>query len=381
MPLAVITGLIVIGALVVLVHLAVYTALAAAFGIGSGALHALFIALSFTFIATMFLGRWVRSKILDWLYTAFAYWLGLVFFFLSAAALFYFTATILYLHNIYISPALLGGIYFGALFLLHLYGTWTATRAQITRIKIAFSGLPAAWEGKRIVFVSDIHLGNVWGRGFSAKIVRKIQALNPEAVLIGGDIYEGPKCDVREIIEPFRSLRAPRGVYFITGNHEYYMPDVEVARAAIRRAGMRILNNEKVDLNGITLVGVDYKTGHKKEDFKNVLAAGKIPKDKPAILLYHEPIHLEAARAAGISLALYGHTHAGQIFPLNYITRTMYRGFDYGLKRKGDMQAYTSSGAGTWGPPLRLGTKSEIVLLEFVHDATTGIGREHKEKN
>lgn len=386
MSLLVITSLLVLQVLLIFVHLAVYATAAEAFGIGGPVFQAIFIFLSLTFLSASILAHWYKGRILRWYYAAAAYWFGLINFLFGGAVAFFFVTDMLYSFNYYVPPAPLAAIFFGLFFLLHLYGTWKSGQAGITRIDVALTGLPAAWRGKKIVFVSDLHLGNVRRDGFVAKVVRKIKEQAPEAVFIGGDLYDGVACDPAKLIEPLRELRPPRGVYFVTGNHEYFLPDLPSALAAIRGAGIRILEDEKVDLGGLSVVGVnDYshlaKGGRREEHFKKVLRGRAkalqheerklektlngtaIQNGHPAILLKHEPTYLDAARDAGVALGLFGHTHHGQIFPLNYLTQKIYRGFDYGLHRAGNMQAYTSSGVGTWGPPLRLGTKSEIVLI------------------
>jgi predicted MPP superfamily phosphohydrolase len=237
-------------------------------------------------------------------------------------------------------------------------------------IKVSFLSLAGFradfWKGKKIVFVSDFQLGNIYNQRFAARVVKKINALDPYAVLIGGDLYDGVVCDEEKVIEPLRDLHPKGGTYFITGNHEYYLRDVPRASATIRALGITVLDNKKVDIGGIDVIGVDYKAVHKKEDFKKILEQIGVDHTKPSILLKHEPSDLAVAEAAGISLDLSGHTHHGQIFPLMFFTWQIYKGFDYGLRHLGAMQVFTSSGVGTWGPPLRLGTNSEIVAIEFV---------------
>lgn len=366
MPLLIIPSLIVLQALLVIVHLALYGVLAAAFGIGGTLLKTLFVILSLTFISASFLAHWKKGRWIDGYYTAAAYWFGLVNFLFVGAVIFFFTANAFYSADYYVAPAVLAGIALGFLFLLHCYGTWASGRAGITKIDIALPRLPEAWRGKKIVFVSDFHLGNVRGSKFAEKVAGKIRALAPEAVFIGGDLYDGTACDARELIEPLRSLHVPQGVYFVTGNHEYFLPNMPEALAAIRAAGIGVLENEIVDLRGLAFAGVDNEAVYRKDDFARIVRGMGIPKDKPVILIKHEPSHLAIARDAGVSLVFSGHTHRGQIFPLNFFTWQIYRGFDYGLKRLDEMQVCTSSGVGTWGPPLRLGTKSEIVQVTFV---------------
>lgn len=365
MPIAVIGSLIVFQVLLIFVHLAVYATLAAAFGIGGVWMKTLFVLLAFTFIVASFITHWFKSKLIDWWYTFSAYWFGLVHFLFGGAVLFYFTIAIFYHYNIYVSPALVGAIYFGIFFLIHLYGTWKSWGREITKITVSVPHLPASWKGRKIVFVSDVHLGNVRGTRFMASIVKKIQAFDPYAVFIGGDIFDGPKCDEEKMVKPLKNLKPKHGIYYVTGNHEYFLPDIQHALTVLRNTGVIILNNEKVTIDGIDFVGVDYKSVNKTDAFKKVLDSLHIDRTKPTILIKHEPNDLDVAESAGISLGFFGHTHQGQIWPLSLFTRQIYKGFDYGLKPHGAMQVYTSSGVGTWGPPLRLGTKSEIVVVEL----------------
>jgi predicted MPP superfamily phosphohydrolase len=367
MPIVLALSLVVLQVLIVIVHLAVYAVMSAFFLPHGFRLYfqVFFILLAFTFTSASFLGHWFRGKFVSAYYTFAAYWFGLAHFLFGGVVVFFFAANFLYSSNHYVSPALLAGASLGVFFLLHLYGTWKSGWAEITRIDAKLPNLPEAWRGKNIVFISDLHLGNVRGVRFVKKVARKIQALAPEAVLIGGDLYDGVRCETAAIIEPLRALHAPKGIYFITGNHEYFLKDLDEALLAIKALGIRILNNESIDLQGIQLIGVDYKTTRKSEALAAVLKNIGVMPGRPSVLLKHEPNHLEVARDAGVSFTLSGHTHRGQIFPLNFFTRQIYKGFDYGLKRLGDLRVYTSSGAGTWGPPLRLGTKSEIVLVTF----------------
>jgi predicted MPP superfamily phosphohydrolase len=366
MPLAIALSLIAYEILYVFVHLAVYGVLVAAFGIGGTWLKVIFILLAFSFTAATLLSFRFQGRFITWFYIFSAYWFGLINFLFMGAVTWFIIENIFNHYNVWVSPALIGAITFGAAFLIHLYGTWNAERAGITRISVSLPNLPAAWRGRKIVFVSDVHLGNVHRVKFAAKVVRKISALKPEAVFIGGDMFDGGACDPDALVAPFRDLHAPKGVYFISGNHEFYVRNFETAFEAIRRTGIRILNNEKIDIDGVEIVGVDYLAVHKKEDFAATLAKIGIDRSKTNILLKHEPDNLPVAESAGITMGFFGHTHQGQIFPLSIITRQMYNGFDYGLKQHGTMKVYTSSGVGTWGPPLRLGTKSEIVLVEFL---------------
>jgi predicted MPP superfamily phosphohydrolase len=151
----------------------------------------------------------------------------------------------------------------------------------------------------------------------------------------------------------------------VAGNHEQFGDDTKYLRA-ISETGVRVLSNEKVEAEGLQIVGVPYRHATHDEHFRSVLAGIGVDRERASILLTHAPDRPWIAEQAGISLQLSGHTHVGQFYPWTWMARRIYRQFVYGLSRIGRMLVYTSSGAGTWGPPLRLGSNPEIVMIEFV---------------
>jgi hypothetical protein len=195
-------------------------------------------------------------------------------------------------------------------------------------------------------------------------MVATILSEAPDAIFIAGDLYDGTAIDAQRAAEPLNKLTAPHGVYFVAGNHEQFGDDSRYLNA-ITAAGVRVLSNEKVEADGLQIVGVPYRNAVHDSQFADVLNGMGIDRDRASILLTHAPDHPGIAEAAGISLQLSGHTHLGQFLPWSWMARRIYRQFVYGLSRIGEMQVFTSSGAGTWGPPLRLGSNPEIVMLEF----------------
>ena len=192
----------------------------------------------------------------------------------------------------------------------------------------------------------------------------KILKEEPDAIFIAGDLYDGTAIEAQRAAEPLSKLVAPHGVYFVAGNHEEFGDDSKYLHA-IAAAGVRVLNNEKVELDGLQVIGVPYRNATQKRHLASALDQVRLDRARASILLTHAPDHPEIAEAAGISLQLSGHTHLGQFLPWSWMARRVYRQFVYGLSRIGKMQIFTSSGAGTWGPPVRLGSISEIVMLEF----------------
>ena len=279
-----------------------------------------------------------------------------------------FFACVLYALMVGISGQALemvGMVLVGSAVAVSLYGFFHAQKIYVKTIPLSLPNLPTAWKGKKVVWISDVHLGQLHGPAFAHKVVERVNALSPDIVFIGGDLFDGTGApDIPELLAPFAKLSALRQTYFITGNHEEFGSS-ETFISAIRAVGMRTLIDEMVVIDGVQLIGVDYKHASKKESFQEILSGLSLTSEMPSILLKHEPKDLEIAEEAGISLQISGHTHQAQMWPLVYIARMVYKGHEYGLTHLENMQVYTSSGIGTWGPPMRVGTDSEVVVFGF----------------
>ncbi len=242
--------------------------------------------------------------------------------------------------------------------------------ARIPRIHTISLHIPKRVDGQqsmRIVMASDIHIGTVIGRKRLEAIVSTIAGLKPDLVLFPGDLVDedlGPVL-AENTGEAFRSIRARLGVYGITGNHEYIGGAAE-AVAYLEDHGVRMLSDTTVTLDGgITLVGREDRSiaqfaGGVRKPLARLLEG--VPRDRPVIVMDHQPFHLAEAEMLGVDLQVSGHTHHGQLWPFNFITRAVYEQ-SWGYLRKGLTQYYVSSGVGTWGPPMRLGNRPEIVEL------------------
>lgn len=243
-----------------------------------------------------------------------------------------------------------------------------ARQVAVRPVEVALRGLPAAFAGFRIVQLTDIHVGPTIGRGFIEDLVARTNALEPDLIAITGDLVDGSVADLARHVEPLRQLRARHGVFFVTGNHEYYT-DADAWIAHLHGLGVRVLRNERValeragqhiDLAGVDdLVGRSYSAAH-GPDLPRALA-GRDPA-RPVILLAHQPRTAPEAAAHGVALQLSGHTHGGQLFPFNLLV-PLQQPFVAGLHRLGDLTIYVSTGAGYWGPPMRLGVPAEISAI------------------
>jgi uncharacterized protein len=245
-----------------------------------------------------------------------------------------------------------------------LYGVFNASWTRITRITVRLANLPAAWRGRTAALISDVHLGHVRNRSFLTRMVAKILKEEPDLIFIAGDLFDGTAIDAGRAAEPLKKLTAPQGVYFVAGNHEQHGDDSKFLQA-VAATGVRVLTNEKVEADGLQIIGVPYRNATQDGHLASVLEDVGLDRDRASILLVHAPDRPAIAEAAGVSLQLSGHTHLGQFIPWSWMAQRIYRQFVYGLSWIGKMQVFTSSGAGTWGPPLRLGSNPEIVVLEF----------------
>jgi predicted MPP superfamily phosphohydrolase len=292
-------------------------------------------------------------------------WMGFFFYYIFAGFFYVLTETFGYGAVDATHLVFYGRVFFLIATLISCYGLFNARRIQATHVDISLPHVPEVWKGRVMVYISDIHLGQIIGVSFAKKLVQKINDIHPDIVCVGGDLYDGAEVPKELVIAPFKALTPPLGVYFSTGNHEEYA-DVQKYLSSIRGAGMHVLANQKVEIDGVQLVGVDYRDTIKKKAFIKILENLSIDPARPSILLKHTPRDIAVSRDAGISLHISGHTHKGQMFPLSFITRSMYKGYDYGLKKFGALYVYTSSGVGTWGTPMRVGTRAEIVVFHFV---------------
>lgn len=320
--------------------------------------------LSVSFLVASLLAFRYTSGALRLFYRGAAVWLGLLTFLFVAAVSSWTVFGVARLAGLDANFHRIVEVLFTAAVLIGLYGVFNASWTRITRITVCLANLPEAWRGRTAALISDLHLGHVRNGSFLRRMVAKILKEEPDAIFIAGDLYDGTAIDAKRAAAPLSKLTAPHGVYFVAGNHEQFGDDSKYLRA-VEAAGVRVLSNEKVEADGLQIIGVPYRHATHDTHFASVLQGVGVDRERASILLTHAPDHPEVAEAAGVSLQLSGHTHVGQFIPWSWMARRIYRQFVYGLSRIGKMQVFTSSGAGTWGPPLRLGSNPEIVVLQF----------------
>lgn len=243
-------------------------------------------------------------------------------------------------------------------------------RVAVRELDVQLERLPRALDGLTIVQLSDLHIGPIIGRTFIERIVAQVNATTPDLIAITGDLVDGSVEQLRERVAPLTELRARFGVYFVTGNHEYYS-GAQAWCAEIERLGIRVLRNERVVIGregeSFDLAGIDdlhaQRTSAGEPTHLMRALAGHDP-TRELILLAHQPIAVKEACTQGVGLQLSGHTHGGQIWPWNYLVR-LQQPVVSGLARFGSTQLYVSKGTGYWGAPMRLAAPAEITRLRL----------------
>jgi predicted MPP superfamily phosphohydrolase len=245
---------------------------------------------------------------------------------------------------------------------------------EVRRIRVRLARLPRAQHGLTIVQITDLHVGPTIGRDIVEDIVTRTNALTPDIVAITGDLVDGSVSELRDAVAPLANLRARHGVYFVTGNHEYFS-NAEAWVNELPRLGIRVLGNERVSIGegdaSFDLGGIEDRSAHRyggllPEAALSRALEGRDPR-RELVLLAHQPRSMFEAAAYGVGLQISGHTHGGQIWPFGYLVR-LQQGFFPGLHRRGDAQIYVSRGTGYWGPPMRLAEPAELTHLTLESD-------------
>ncbi len=269
----------------------------------------------------------------------------------------------------------LGRVFGGVAMTLGL-GTAMAGAAEalalvVQRVRVPLRKLPASLSGMRIVQITDLHFGSFTGPAYLERVVANVNALEPDLIAITGDLVDGTVANLGAAIEPLRHLKARHGVYFVTGNHEYYYGGDQWI-AFLQEMGIVVLTNERVPIGdsdaSFDLVGVpDRSAGHYSVGHAHDLAMALEGRDptREVVLLAHQPATALEAAEYDVGLQLSGHTHGGQIYPVRFILY-LEQPFIDGLHRLRDTFIYVSRGTGYWGPPMRVGAPPEITEITLV---------------
>ena len=245
------------------------------------------------------------------------------------------------------------------------YGYYNYRHPKTNIINIALDK-PLADDAKpvKIVAVSDLHLGNGTGKTALKRYVKMIGEQNPDLILIAGDLIDNSVVPLytENMMEELSELKAPLGIYMVPGNHEYISGSKASARF-IQDTPIQLLRDSVVTLpNGMQLIGRDDRSNTARRSLQELMAG--IDKSNPIILLDHQPYKLTESEAAGVDLQFSGHTHRGQVWPMNWVTDHIYEQ-SHGYRQWGNSHIYVSSGLSLWGPPFRIGTESDMAVFHL----------------
>jgi len=344
-------------------HGFVYWRLASGLSLSAGqrlALKIVLIAGALTFIAAEFINR--LQPIYPFIYAG-SVWLGAIAIAL-AVFLLELVLSLLFPHSrkLFVMVAL------AAVLLIAVFSLWNGRRDPVLReVAIPVRDLPSGLDGFTIVQLSDLHLGNLTPRKWLRRIVGHVNALKPDLICVTGDVLDGDICQGEDYCEILSELQARHGVVAVTGNHEFYA-GIEKFLEVTRRSRWRVLRNQSWVIDGkIAVIGLEEDSAERfRLPGPDLHAALRnVPAAIPKVLLYHRPAKFAEAVQQGIDLQLSGHTHAGQIPPMDLLVWLIYK-YPAGLYRLGQSYIYTSAGTGTWGPPMRFLSRSEIVKLVLV---------------
>lgn len=252
------------------------------------------------------------------------------------------------------------------LFVLFIaFGTFNAYSPTVRIYSIVIPKNANHLSNLRIAMASDMHFGNLSGLSHLRRMVQKINELTPDIILFPGDLVDDdPAPFIRKKMgDIMKQLSAPLGVYGVLGNHDYYGGSVPELIEEMERIGVRILRDESLRINNsFYLVGRHDKSQRNRNPLEALLTS--VDSNLPIIVMDHQPTELKQAEKHGVDLILSGHTHRGQMVPNHLLTRRLFE-LDWGYLQKNKLHAIVSSGFGFWGPPLRIGSRSEIVQIDI----------------
>ncbi len=337
--------------------------------------------LAFSFFSVAALSFRYHSTLIRILYLFATLWLGLLNFIFWAAVVAWILHYAFLLAHLTQYDSLMAKTLLAFAFLITISGIINARVIRIRRHTIKLPNRPASWHGRRIALVTDAHLGALNGVNFSRRVVKMLTRLHPDLILIAGDLFDGNGIDPMRAMEPWKQLHPPFGICFATGNHEEF-GDRTPFLSALHAAGIRILDPNNVpylqrttdsefissalvNLDGLQIAGIGFHDSTHPTRLRATLDGIQLDPNLPSILLNHVPNQLAIVERAGFSLMVSGHTHGGQIFPFTWFTRRIFGSFTKGHSRFGSLQTLTSLGVGSWGPPMRIGTRSEILMIHL----------------
>jgi uncharacterized protein len=335
------------------------------------------VVLPILYVASNFFINFYQNTIIDLLYKYLSIWMAIFLYLLMASILLIAykflegrIASVFDLHITRESGKIVAYLIYAGAVLLNVYGLINAKNINIVERDIYIKNLPTSWQNKSAVFIADTHYGRIYKEKAAIETVSLINNIKPDYVFFSGDFYDGPSMDYASVSDPYKDIKVKK--FFVSGNHEYYAESRsqdDNILSHISDAGFIILNSSSTVLNGVRLIGVDYdRDKNQTKDMIDVAYNSFVRDELPSIVLKHIPNNIDKLEKEGADLVLAGHTHNGQVFPFNIISKIVYKGLNYGLKNVEETQVLITSGVGSWGPIQRIGSSREIVHISFMRE-------------
>ncbi|OQB30411.1 MAG: putative metallophosphoesterase [Bacteroidetes bacterium ADurb.Bin174] len=297
-------------------------------------------------------------------YSYFIFIVYLFFAFLLVDIVLLVNKMIYFIPHVSLFKAVAFGVVIAGVFIAMGIGNYHFNHPKIVQLKIE-ANKPKQQKSIKIVAVSDLHLGFSNGKKYAQKYVELINEQEPDLVLIAGDMVDRTVKSLlqQSIQEDLKMIQSKDGVYAVLGNHEYFGEGIEQVQQFFEISSIHLLKDENIPIQeDFYIIGRDDRINHNRASLADLMEP--LDRTKPVILLDHQPYNLEETINCQIDLQLSGHTHNGQFFPINWFVKKMYEN-SYGYLKKNNTHIYVTSGLGIWGPQYRIGTQSELVVIEF----------------
>lgn len=298
----------------------------------------------------------------SWLNTISSIWLGIISYIFIASLIIFMLIMLNYYFDLKIPIKIISNILIVIALASITYGIINSGNLRIVRWNVTSEKLSKDWSDKKIVIISDLHLGSVRRERFFKKIVDKVEKENPDIVFIVGDLIDGSSFPYEKWLSEINSLSPQLGIQYVEGNHEKYSQEYEIFKSGIPQS-LNNLTDKKVIINNTQIIGLDYKTNESGDEINKELESLNYDKNKSSIILMHDPKNVASLSNEGVSLVLSGHTHGGQFFPWTILINRLYKKYTHGVLYTGNTASVTSAGVGTAVIPIRIGTVPEIIVL------------------
>jgi predicted MPP superfamily phosphohydrolase len=328
--------------------------------------------ISFSYIAARLGERFLPHAVVSVLKGLGMYWMAILFYTFLLMPIANLTALVLSFSSVDSSDyvPVLGTVMSVIILLLFLRGFWNAWTPIVRTYEITLPKAAGDLKELQVAVASDLHLGTLVRRRYLNVLVNRINAMQPDLILFPGDVLDDSlEPFIRQgMSEPMSRLKARFGTFAVLGNHEYFGGHIDDYIHRMKEIGIEVLTDRTLQIaNSFYIAGRKDKTAERATPTGRLthadLLAG-VDHTMPILMMDHQPYEYDRAAASGVDVLLSGHTHRGQMMPNHLITKRLFE-LDWGYKQKGSLHAIVSSGYGTWGPPIRIGSRSEIIRLHI----------------